>query len=118
VHKLAYKVNNKKEKKDENLYTILELSVMSAKLGILDPPSFTKTGDKMKSQDENGTQDKNLKIEKKEGIKLVLAPKLVLAGVSPLVLDSLYLCAFNAPHIFWGWINSCLNKTNPTILVN
>ncbi len=91
---------------------------MSAKLGILDPPSFTKTGDKMKSQDENGTQDKNLKIEKKEGIKLVLAPKLVLAGVSPLVLDSLYLCAFNAPHIFWGWINSCLNKTNPTILVN
>ncbi len=65
VDKLAYKVKKKKEKKDENLYTILELSVMYPKLGILDP-SFTKTGDKMRSQDENGTQDKNLKKEKKK----------------------------------------------------
>jgi hypothetical protein len=35
-----------------------KMVIMYPKLGILDP-SFTKTGDKMRSQDENGTQDKN-----------------------------------------------------------
>jgi hypothetical protein len=43
VHKLAYKVN---KKKDENLYTILELYVMYPKLGILDPPVSPKLGTK------------------------------------------------------------------------
>jgi hypothetical protein len=38
---------------------------MYPKLGILDP-SFTKTGDKMRIQDENGTKDKNLKNRKIE----------------------------------------------------
>ncbi len=104
MDKLAYKVKRKERKKeDENLYIILELSVMYPTVGILDP-SFTKTGDKMRSQDENGTQDKNLKKKgkKKEGIKLVFSPKLVLPGVSPLVLDSPYLC-FHCTSYFFGF---------------
>jgi hypothetical protein len=61
VVKLAYKLKKERKKKKMKIYIyiLLELSViMYPKLGILDP-SFTKTGDKMRSQDENGTQDNN-----------------------------------------------------------
>jgi hypothetical protein len=43
--------------------------------------SSSKTGDKIKTQDENRTE------EKQQRTKLVFSPKLVLTGVSPLVLD-------------------------------
>jgi hypothetical protein len=63
------------------------------------------------------TRQKLKNRKKKERIKLVFSPKLVLAGVSTLVLHSPYLC-FQCTSYFLGWINSCLNKTNPTTLVN
>jgi len=59
---------------------ILELGVKYPKQDILGISS-SRTGDKIKSQDEIRTE------EKQERIKLVFSPKLVLTGVSPLVLD-------------------------------
>ncbi len=58
------------------------------KLGVLGP-SFTKSGDEIKNQDENSTQVE--KERKKAKTKLVVSPKMDPTGVSPPVLALCYL---------------------------
>jgi hypothetical protein len=58
---------------------MVELFIQYPKLGVLGL-NFTKTGDEMRRQDED-------KEKKKQGIKLVISPEVILRKVSPPVLD-------------------------------
>jgi len=70
----------------------IELYLKYSKLGP-SGPSFSKTGDEVRSQGENSTHWEREGWEKKEHrTELVSSPKLVLNGVSPPVLDLHYLC--------------------------
>jgi hypothetical protein len=66
----------------------LKETINQIKLGILGLIGV-KTGDEMRSQDENSSQ----------GTKLVFSPKLVLMGFTTPVLDLPSLCALIAAHI-------------------
>ncbi len=65
-------------------YTIKFKFLKYPKLGLILCPNFEKkTGDKVRSQDENNTQKPFLK----KGTKLSISPKLVLKGVSAFTLS-------------------------------
>jgi len=72
-------------------------------------PSFVKTGDKMRSRNENSTLGEKKRKEKKRGPNLL--PRLLLWGVSPPVLDLPYLLHLEL-------LSQALTEQDPVNLLN